>query len=267
MTQLGQSSASDLASPLGLEFVPLSFTSVQQAIHLESESFPAEHREKLAAVGTLAMGLAHEIRNPLNGALLQATLLARLLQKQHADPRMADAVDAITHEISRLGTLVTEFLAFARFTPLSPRLLVVGPLIERVAELLAPPAMSHPMTVALDLPPVPLHLKADGEKLEQVLLNLGRNAIEAIAGASSGGRVILRAYRRLHTTVVEVEDDGPGVASDCPIFAAFVSTKPRSTGLGLTISSEIVARHGGTLEVESCPGRTIFRVRLPTDGA
>ena len=78
---------------------------------------------------------------------------------------------------------------------------------------------------------------------------------------------MLRAYRRLHTTVVEVEDDGPGVASDSPIFAAFVSTKPRSTGLGLTISAEIVARHGGTLEVESCPGRTIFRVRLPTDGA
>ena len=223
-------------------------------------------QENLAAIGTLAAGLAHEIRNPLNGAQLHVTYLARALKRQKADAELVAAVGVVGDEISRLGNLVTEFLAFARPKPLTLRPLAVRPLLERVAHIIAPQAESHRIAVALDLPGAPLELTADGAKLEQVLLNLGQNAIEAVAGAGVGGRVVLRARRQPRAVVLEVEDDGPGVPPDSPIFDAFFSTKAQGTGLGLSISHRIVTDHGGALDVESRPGCTIFRLRLPLDG-
>jgi PAS domain S-box-containing protein len=223
-------------------------------------------QEKLAAIGTLAAGLAHEIRNPLNGAQLHVTYLSRALRRQKADPELLAAVGVVGDEISRLGGLVTEFLAFARPHPLSPRPLAVRPLLERVVGMISAQAAEHGVTVALDVPGTPLELSADAGKLEQVLLNLGQNAIEAIVGAGAGTRVVLRARRQPRTVTIEVEDDGPGVPADSPIFDAFFSTKAQGTGLGLSISHRIVTDHGGTLDVDSRPGRTIFRAQLPIDG-
>ena len=226
-------------------------------------------QEKLAAIGTLAAGLAHEIRNPLNGAQLHLTYLSRALKRQRADPELQNAVVVVGDEITRLGALVTEFLAFARPRPLSLRRLELRPLLEHVAHFITPQAATHNVAVALDLPVAPLELNADGAKLEQVLLNLGPNAIEAVAGANPrgpSGTVTLRARRQPRTVTIEVEDDGPGVPPDSPIFDAFFSTKAQGTGLGLSISHRIITDHGGSLDLESRPGCTIFRVLLPIDG-
>ena len=226
-------------------------------------------QEKLAAIGTLAAGLAHEIRNPLNGAQLHLTYLSRALKRQRADPELQNAVVVVGDEITRLGALVTEFLAFARPRPLSLRRLELRPLLEHVAHFITPQAATHNVAVALDLPVAPLELNADGAKLEQVLLNLGQNAIEAVAGANPrgpSGTVTLRARRQPRTVTIEVEDDGPGVPPDSPIFDAFFSTKAQGTGLGLSISHRIITDHGGSLDLESRPGCTIFRVLLPIDG-
>jgi signal transduction histidine kinase len=95
-----------------------------------------------------------------------------------------------------------------------------------------------------------------------VLLNLACNAIEALAPIG-GGKVVVRARRQPRTITLEVEDDGPGIAPDSPIFDAFYSSKPQGTGLGLSITHRIVTDHGGTIDVDSVPGRSLFRVALP----
>ena len=223
-----------------------------------------QQQEKLAAIGTLAAGLAHEIRNPLNGAQLHVTYLARSLKKANAHPELGETVAVVAQEITRLGNLVTDFLAFARPRPLQLRPVALRGLLERVTQL-APVGPGQAAAITLDLPRAPLEILADGAKLEQVLLNLTRNAIEALAGAADG-QVILRARRQPRTISIEVEDNGPGIADQTPIFDAFFSTKPQGTGLGLSISHRIVTDHGGTLDVESRPGHTVFRVLLPIDG-
>ncbi|MDC0678179.1 protoglobin domain-containing protein [Sorangium atrum] len=221
--------------------------------------------EKLAAVGTLAAGLAHEIRNPLNGAQLHVTFLERGLARAGLkDPDTQEAIHVVRDEIRRLSALVSEFLDFARPQPLYLRPTPVVPLCERAARVAASSdGAGAQAVVKVDLPSTDVVLDLDPAKIEQVLLNLLRNAIEA-ADAAGGGTVTLRARRQPRHAVLEVEDDGPGIASpDAPIFDPFFSTKPNGTGLGLAIAHRIVTDHEGTIEFQSRPGKTLFRVTLP----
>ncbi len=220
-------------------------------------------QEKLAALGTLAAGLAHEIRNPLNGAQLHVAYLARSLKREESRPDLQEAVSVVGDEIKRLAALVTEFLDFARPRPLDRQSISVHALCERSLQLVRAEATSARVATRGDLPATELTLEGDSNKLEQVLLNLLRNAIEACANGA-GTTVVLRARRQPQHVVLEVEDDGPGIVRpDAPIFDAFFSTKPSGTGLGLAITHRIVTDHGGTVDVESRPGRTVFRLRLP----
>ena len=220
--------------------------------------------EKLAAVGTLAAGLAHEIRNPLNGAQLHLTFLERGLRRAGLDdPDAHDAVKVVGEEIRRLSELVSEFLDFARPKPLDKKVASLQSICQRAAQLVMPAAQAGGVTIALDMPESELTLDVDGAKIEQVLLNLLQNAVEATAPIG-GGSVSLRARRQPRHAVIEVEDDGPGLPGlDAPIFDAFFSTKPQGTGLGLAIAHRIVTDHGGDIDVVSHPGRTIFRIALP----
>jgi PAS domain S-box-containing protein len=220
--------------------------------------------EKLAAIGTLAAGLAHEIRNPLNGALLHLSFLSRALKRTGAGDETLETVNVVADEMRRLAGLVNEFLDFARPKPLNKRPVSVVALFERVVDLMTEQAQAAHVAIRTEIPPKDIVLSADGAKLEQVLLNLLRNAVEALA--SREGAVTLRAQRQPRVALLEVEDDGPGLSQpDAPIFDAFFSTKPGGTGLGLAIVHRIVTDHGGTVDVESRPGRTVFRVELPVD--
>lgn len=217
--------------------------------------------EKLAAVGTLAAGLAHEIRNPLNGAHLHLAYLRRELTKQHADAELMGAVAVVGDEIQRLSKLVTEFLQFARPRPLEKRPVSLGDVVVRVERLLRQPGM--PAELHADLPLAAVVVDGDADQLEQLLLNLTRNALEALQGRT-GGAVSLRLRRTPREALLEVEDNGPGLANpDAPIFDAFFTTKSGGTGLGLSIVHRIAQDHGGTVEVTSAPGRTVFTTRLP----
>jgi signal transduction histidine kinase len=220
--------------------------------------------EKLAAVGTLAAGLAHEIRNPLNGAQLHLTFLERGLRRAGVeDPDTHDAVRVVGEEIRRLSELVSEFLDFARPKPLEKKLHSVRAICERAVQLVSAAAAAGGVTVSLDLPDTDLELDVDGAKVEQVLLNVLQNAVEATA-PTGGGSVTVRVRRQPRRAIIEIEDDGPGLPSpDAPIFDAFFSTKPQGTGLGLAIAHRIVTDHGGDIDVTSHPGRTIFRIALP----
>lgn len=220
-----------------------------------------QQQERLAAVGTLAAGLAHEIRNPLNGARLHVSFLERTLKQSGMAPETLEAVQIVQDEIKRLARLVTDFLDFARPRPLARVTTSVRILCERAAQLAAPVAGAS-VSLELDLPSTDILLEADKDRLEQVLLNLLQNAIEAIG--PTGGAVVLRARRKPRHVWIEVEDDGPGLPpGQPPVFDAFFSTKPSGTGLGLAIAHRVVTDHGGVIDVESRPGRTRFRVSLP----
>ena len=129
-------------------------------------------------------------------------------------------------------------------------------------QLVAPAAETGSTAVVLDFPVSDLEIEIDGAKVEQVLLNVLQNAIEA--APAGGGAVVVRVRRQPRRALIEVEDDGPGLPSpDAPIFDAFFSTKPQGTGLGLAIAHRIVTDHGGTIDVTSRPGSTVFRITLP----
>jgi PAS domain S-box-containing protein len=221
--------------------------------------------EKLAAVGTLAAGLAHEIRNPLNGAKLHVTFLERGLARSGANPEMLDALRTVRDEIARLSGLVTDFLDFARPRETHRAATSMRALCERAAQVLRPEAASEAVRIEVDLPQSDVVVPLDAGKMEQVLLNLVRNAIESTAGTDGGG-VWLRARREGKRAILEVEDNGPGISDpSAPIFDPFFSTKPRGTGLGLSIVHRIVSDHGGTIDLESRAGYTLFRVSLPLE--
>ncbi len=219
--------------------------------------------EKLAAVGTLAAGLAHEIRNPLNGAQLHIAYLERTLKRAGGDADTLEAIHVVDDEIKRLATLVTEFLDFARPIPLAKKSVPLRALLERVAQLVEGRAREAHVELARDFPSNEIVADVDTAKIEQVMLNVAHNAIEAVAPLRHG-HVMLRLRRQPQHAVIEIEDDGPGLPSrDAPIFDAFYTTKPQGTGLGLAITHRIVTDHGGTIDVDSKPGRTVFRVLLP----
>jgi PAS domain S-box-containing protein len=223
------------------------------------------HGERLAAVGTLATGLAHEIRNPLNGAQLHVDFLDRALSKAGAPRDVLDAVRVVGDEITRLAALVTEFLDFARPRPPQRTRTSAKALADRALQLVMAKAAGAHVGLTLDIAGGDLELDVDPSKIEQVLLNLLTNAIEALA-PTGRGQVTLRARRQPRTVVFDVQDDGPGLSNaDAPIFDAFFSTKPDGTGLGLAISQRIVTDHGGVIAVDSRPGRTVFRVQLPLE--
>ncbi len=217
--------------------------------------------ERLAAVGTLAAGLAHEVRNPLNSATLQLQVLKRRLGKGQIETA-TEAADLVANEISRLDRLVNDFLAFARPQPLRLNKTDTNQLVQSVASLIFPEAEARSVQVSLELDPAVEPADIEEERMRQVLLNLTRNAIEA---GVDDGEVVIRTRAADHAgdIAIEVEDNGPGFAEDAPIFDAFFTTKAHGTGLGLAIAHRIVSDHGGTLSVSSTPGCTLFRILLP----
>jgi len=238
------------------------------ALGLDTTEERARHdrtkqQERLAAIGTLAAGLAHEIRNPLNGAQLHITYLDLALRDSGASSDLLETVYVVRDEIKRLGELVAEFLDFARPRPLQVRPVEIQALFDRVVQILGAQAETRGVRLTTDAPPAAIELQADRAKLEQVLLNLAQNAVEAL---EKGGTVVLRARRQPRTVTLEVEDDGPGIPGGTPIFDAFFSTKSHGTGLGLSITHRIVTDHGGSIDVDSTPGRTVFRAVLPVAG-
>ncbi|HEY7924496.1 MAG TPA: ATP-binding protein [Vicinamibacteria bacterium] len=223
--------------------------------------------ERMALLGTFASGLAHEVRNPLNSIALQLSLLERRIAG--AEPRLreqlAELAFVIREEIRRLDALVGDFLLFSRTSRIQLQPTDLDALVDEVTRLLRPEARGAGVTLRRKrVGPVP-SLSADPEKLKQVVINLVRNAIEAMP---EGGSVALESGLRDGRAVVEVRDNGPGLPERVDIFQLFVTTKPKGTGLGLSIAQQIVHAHGGEIVASSEPGKgATFRVALPLEPA
>jgi PAS domain S-box-containing protein len=218
--------------------------------------------ERLASLGTMAAGLAHEIRNPINAAHLQLNLARRRLTRAGGDPSVLRAIELADSEMARLAGLVEDFLQFARPQPLR---LATGDLratAEVTVALVGPEAEAIGVRVHI-LPGNEVWAEFDDEKMKQVLLNLLRNAIEATAATAAGGQVTVRVAPRDEAACLEVIDEGRGVPSGAPIFEPFFTTKEQGTGLGLAIVHRIVQDHGGAVEVASNEGETTFSIWIP----
>jgi two-component system NtrC family sensor kinase len=239
------------------------FNAMAQAIQ-ERES-ELVRSERLAVVGKMAAVITHEVRNPLSSIGLNA----ELLEEELAASGSKEAVGlcrAIAKEVDRLTAITEEYLRFARLP--RPRLereqlnSIVAGVVEFQREDLASRGVEIEARLAEALPAV----AADEAQLRQALLNLLRNAADAMTGAAA--RTLTVATRRADDGAVEVsvKDTGSGIpAEDLPrIFDPFFSTKDRGTGLGLALTHQIVAEHGGRIEVDTTPGRgTTFTLKLP----
>ncbi len=220
-------------------------------------------RERLAAIGTTAATFAHEVGNPLNSMYMAAQLLERRLAKRHdlVDDTLTTPLRNLMSEIMRLTILLEEFRALARRQQLRLQPISLASIVADLLAVETPAYTARGIKVEqvfpLDLPTI----MADGEKLKQVLLNLCKNAAEAMP---HGGTLTLRVHNSGGHVRLEVSDTGIGIPTGVDIFEPFITTKAQGTGLGLTIVRQIISAHKGTLTYHSVPGEgTTFTLRLP----
>ena len=228
-----------------------------------------ERQQKLATLGTLAAGIAHEIRNPLTSLKARLYTLEKHLQTVPAARKDTDIISA---EIARLEHIVRDVLGFAR--PSDPKLETIAAetVIREVHGLMSPDLTSRGLQLVVQSNPE-FFIRVDSGHLKQVLVNLVRNAAEATEGAGTitlrtrGARAALGG-RETDAVIIEVADDGNGISPEVEkrLFDPFFSTKETGTGLGLPIAARIVERHGGMLQYQTQPGHgTTFGVVLPRE--
>ena len=234
---------------------------------LESQA-TIERQEKLASLGLLAAGVAHEIRNPLTA--IKARLYTQTRGLKPGSPERVDA-EMIGQEIQRLERIVKGFLTFAR--PADPELVVVpaAQALRDARDLLAPQLEQRGIDLRLAPNDAPLPVRVDPQQIKQVLINLIQNAADA---TGTGGTITLQAragtrpspHGSVPAVILEVADTGTGIPPEVQkrLFDPFFSTKETGTGLGLAIAARIVEKHGGALQYQTRVNHgTVFGVVLP----
>jgi signal transduction histidine kinase len=218
--------------------------------------------DRILAMQTMSAGLAHEVRNPLNAALLQLELLERRLHRTGDDPKLIEPTELAQKEIERLTTLLNEFLVFARPPELHPQEHDVVALVRQVVDLERVTAEQHGVALAMEAEPAQVLAEIDVAKVHQLVLNLIRNACEAVA---PGGHVTAGVQVDDARCLIRVSDDGPGIPDDVAprIYEPFFSTKEGGTGLGMSIVHSLVSLHGGSIDLRTGPGGTTFEVTIP----
>lgn len=225
--------------------------------------------ERLSALGNLAAGVAHEIRNPLSSVKGYISFLdARLADNPAADGGMRDAVRLMNDEVERLNRVVSELLGVARAGELKLERSPVAEVVERALRLVAADAGAKnvKLTFRSLLDEAETEALLDKDKLLQALLNILINAIQASPENSEVEIRLEEGGEREEELRLEIEDKGPGMSYEMQsrIFTPYFTTKPDGTGLGLTITHQIVEQHRGRLEVTSLPGQgSCFTLILP----
>ncbi|MGA2667860.1 MAG: cache domain-containing protein [Ignavibacteria bacterium] len=218
--------------------------------------------EKLASLGKLAAGVAHEINNPLTGVLTNSSLLLEDLDAN--DPRRED-VEVIVKETIRCREIVKRLLDFARQTKPQKKLTNINSLIDNIILLVRNQSSFRNITIEKNLDENIPEIMADLDQIQQVFINLILNASDAM---NEGGTLTIESKLTASKDYIEVKftDTGIGIPDEvkAKIFDPFFTTKGHGTGLGLSISYGIIERHGGKISVDSKPGKgTIFTIHLP----
>jgi signal transduction histidine kinase len=225
--------------------------------------------ERMAAVGRVSLKVAHEVRNPISAIELNAEMLQEIVGGQPG-PEMEEAkhlVSAIRDQVSALDAITEEYLAFARFPRPQFEEESINDLVTELAEFVRPLAVRQGLTVLVETEPGLPMLEIDRGLLRQAILNLVKNAFEAL---SRGGRVTLTSHLAGEAVEIAVSDSGPGISPAVAqrLFEQFFTTKPQGTGLGLGITRQIIDEHGGEIHwANGADGGVTFTISLPVKRA
>ena len=222
-----------------------------------------QQAEKLASVGELASGLAHEIRNPLAGIKTAVQVLSEKINTMSGNDDLKEVAQEVAVQTERVNRLVNDMLQYVR--PKSPQNVdcSLRDLVEKCVKFVLPQATKQKIDVIWTPPAEDFEIHADPSQIQQAILNLILNAIQAM---QHHGRLELKLWRRDDFVLLEIKDNGPGIpaAVQQRVFSPFFTTKPQGTGLGLSITRGIIQRHRGRLQFESAPGQgTTFTLELP----
>jgi len=224
------------------------------------------HNERMAALGSLTAGVAHEVRNPLNTIALTCRYLERLLTGSDAAPALKAEVnknlEVVASELGRLGRTLDNFVLLAKPTELEMSELDLADLLARSLALFAPECQQAGVRLERAVEG-PLPVRADPDRLSEVVANVVRNALQAMP---DGGTLVVRTERGDGVARVVFEDTGPGIppAHLRRVFEPYYSTKRAGLGLGLALAQKIVAAHGGTIEAANRrEGGAVFTISLP----
>ena len=220
-----------------------------------------EISQRMAAIGRLTSGVAHEVKNPINAIVVHLELLREKMRTPDGDS--GRHMDIIGNEIHRLDRVVKTLADFNR--PIEPRFISLDlrRLVEDVTLLAAPDAERNGVKIESDPGMVSLPVKADSDLLKQALLNVVLNGVQSM---ESGGTLALAARSDESSATIEVRDQGKGIAPEIrdKVFNLFFTTKQHGTGIGLAMSYRVMQMHGGSLSFDSAVGKgTVFRLTLP----
>lgn len=226
----------------------------------------AKQAERLAELGTLTGGLAHEIKNPLSTIQLNLQLAREDLPR--SDPsanRLNNRLGLCEREASRLRDILDDFLRYAGKLELEKSAVSLNRMCEDLVDFFYPQAQLQKVQIRLRKADGDVVVQADERQLKQALLNLLLNGVQAM---TNGGDLILAVSGTTHEGIIDVIDTGPGIPPDslARIFEAYHTTKKSGTGLGLAMTRRLIEEHGGRITVQSEVGKgSDFTIRLPRD--
>jgi two-component system sensor histidine kinase HydH len=218
-------------------------------------------KEKLAAIGGLAAGVAHEIRNPLSSIKGLASYFKNKFEENSDDK---EAAGVMIQEVDRLNRVISELLEFARPTQLNPKSTDINELLEHSVRIIQQEATTKGVTIKLNLSQQQLFAEIDSDRFSQCLLNLYLNAFQAM---DNGGQLTIENFITEESLIkIEIKDTGSGIHNEelNKIFDPYFTTKTQGTGLGLAIVHKIIEAHRGEIKVRSVPGHgTVFTIIIP----
>ncbi|MBW1959786.1 MAG: PAS domain-containing protein [Deltaproteobacteria bacterium] len=218
-------------------------------------------QEKLAAIGGLAAGVAHEIRNPLSSIKGIASYFKSKFDKDSDDK---EAAGVMIQEVDRLNRVISELLEFAGPTELKLKQTDVNELLEHSVRLIQKEASTKDIAIKLNLSQQQLVAEIDSDRFSQCLLNLYLNALQAM---DTGGQLTIEnSITEGNSINIEIKDTGSGIKTEDlnKIFDPYFTTKAKGTGLGLAIVHKIIEAHNGQIKIRSVPGQgTVFTIVIP----
>lgn len=228
-----------------------------EALHTAQEEIVQS--EKLAAMGYLSAGMAHEIRNPLNSI----SLFIQLMRQTTTEPDQLEYQAKVLKEVDRIDAIIRKLLDSSRRHRVISSNVQINQVIDNAIEAFSPQIETRKIQVDRLYHCIPSPITADSTELEQIFTNLFLNALDAM---NRGGRLAIEIFEEGGRVIIRVSDSGNGIAADVlpSIFDPFFSTKSRGTGMGLPVAQRIARMYEGSMEVErSSPHGTTFRLEFP----
>ena len=251
----------------------------RRLVRLRAAEQRALRQERLAELGALTGGLAHEIKNPLSTIGLNVQLASEAISDSQLPEddkaTLVRRVETVSREATRLANILNDFLRFAGRIKLAPIESDAREVVEELVDFYRPQCELHRVVLRADLPAEPARARFDPALLKQALLNLLINATQAMSGppAAAGDaptrELLVRIGVLPDELVIHVIDTGPGIPADkhAEIFRPYVTGRKGGSGLGLAVTRRIVEEHGGRIDLYSEPGKgSDFVIRLPIEG-